>query len=209
MKKCFFGINMKHMYIIFTLSISFAGLNSMSEEERHQKELKESLNLRPFFDAPYIAKWQKICKDPQETRNLVNVYQDFCGKRIKNNIAWTAGSLIPVAPYVFKFVRQEATKHPVIAFAIVYCWFPLRQTYLLGRNCYRADLASRGNLYYLNNDIWEQLGYPEVYKRDIYPKNHWYGIGDPYRETKYRINNVSDIERALSGKHPELGESQK
>ena len=198
---------MKQIYMIFAVSISFAGLSAMSEEKDYQKTVAESLNFRPLFDAPYIAKWQKIGKDPQERKKLVNVYQGFCIERFTYSIPWL-GSWIPacgLSIYALGdgFNRRIIRRQSSYGVAVLAYFFAARQTYLLARNHYRAELANRGDLYYLNNDIWEQLGHPEVAKRYIYPKNHWYWIGDPHRETKYRINTVSDIERALSGKHPE------
>jgi hypothetical protein len=154
---------MKQVHIIFVISMSFLGLNAMS-------------------DVPDVTKWQEICKDPQEKQKLVTVYKDFCGKRFGKAFLWAgAGWTSCAAVYAY---RQSFACPPktIVSGSLAYV-FALSQTYLLGRHYYRVCLADQGDLYYLNRDVLRQLGNPKVHG--------------------YELKNVNDIERALSGKHPE------
>lgn len=182
---------MKYISMVVVAVISFSGLNAM---------------------VPDVTKWQEICKNPEEKKQLITVYQDFCQKRIKNNVMWTVGSLIPFAPYVFKSARQALAEHPQLA--IFYGWVPLWQTYFLGRNAYRNSLADQEDLCYLNHDVLEQLGNPRYVKhdnstfpvmcfektddcvKDIFGRYHSSRVLKQY---DLSVDNVSGIKKALSG----------
>jgi hypothetical protein len=125
---------MKQIHIVFVISMSFLGLNAMS-------------------DVPNVTKWQEICKNPEEKQQLLTVYKDFCHERVKHDAAWTVGSL---TPFMIKSVRKSL---PIFA---LFGSFSLYQTYLLGRNVHRNQLAKKDDLSYLNHDVLEQLGNPEM-----------------------------------------------
>ena len=161
---------MKQIYMIFVVSMSFAGLNAMS-------------------NAPDVTKWQEICKDPQEKQKLITVYQNFCQKRFRNAIpltiaVWASCVSILTSP------RTSTTASFVTLLFTGVLTFPLAHRIAC------KDSANQGNLYYLNRDVLKRLGNPEVRENRIYPLNSPYHKG-------YELKNVDDIERALSGKHPE------
>jgi hypothetical protein len=129
---------MKQVHIIFAISMSFLGLNAMS-------------------DPSNVTKWEEICKDPREKQKLMTVYKDFCQKRVKENIVLAAAGW---TSYVAAYAHRDSFTTPlktIISCSLAYA-FALSSTYFLVRNSYRAHLANQENLYYLNRDIhWLKL----------------------------------------------------
>jgi hypothetical protein len=140
--------------------------------------------------------WHEIYKKPEEKQQLMTVYKDFCQKRIKDSAAWTVGSL---TPFLFKTVRKFV--EPKLLVSI----FGLRQGYLLGRNLYRNSLAQQGNLSYLNKDVLEQLGNPDVTQKKYQFEVVYYDKTGDYSEQKgnLSVDSISGIEQALSGRYKE------
>jgi|SRR5579862_6509314 len=171
---------MKQIRMIFAVSMSFLGLNAMS-------------------DVPNVTKWQEICKNPKEKQQLLTVYKDFCQKRINNNVAWTVGSL---TPFMVKSIRKFLP-----AFAL-FGLFSLRQTYLLGRNVHRNQLANQEDLSYLNYDVLEQLGNSEMdpygyfdveNAASYYNRKYAGGLLKLERQTEcFSVDNIVGIKKALS-----------
>ena len=139
--------------------------------------------------------WIKICKKPKEKSQLITVYKDFCQKRIKDSAAWTLGSL---TPFMFKTVRRFL--EPTLLVSL----FGLRQGYLLGRNLYRNSLAQQGDLSYLNKDVLEQLGNPDITQKYQFEVVYYDKTGD-YSKQKgnLSVDSISGIEQALSGRYKE------
>jgi hypothetical protein len=187
---------MKHAYMIFLLSMSAMSLNAM---------------------VPDVTRWQKICKDPQESQKLKTIYKNFCQKRVNNNISWLLGSwasCVLCATKTFRNMEVVARTKVVGPMSIGICGlFAIRQSYLLGRNAYLNNLALKEDLSYLNHDVLEQLGYPSVHEGRSYFKAWTYV--DSNTSTKnflggytpkkilvtdeFSVDNVDGIEKALSG----------
>lgn len=181
---------MKRLSIIFVLSMSPLCLNAM------------------LSNVPDVTKWKNICQEPEKKQKLMTVYKNFCQERVKNNIPWAVGSLVP-------FVSRSIHHAPLIP--VLVGVFAARQSYLLGRNSYRNHLAGQEDLFYLNHDVLEQLGNPTIdsyntstayclNSRYIYYDRSIFGLYFPSKRKigtiteTFRINNIAGITLALSGK---------
>jgi len=178
-------LKMKHKYLVVVLVMNPLFLGAMM---------------------PDVTNWKILCCDQEKKEKLVSVYKNFCYERVKSNVPWAAGSAVP---FLLKAVRSNRYAAAVIGL------FALRQNYLLGRNLHRNEMARDNNLFYLNHDVVEQLGYPSPVGGTLAYCNYrytgsnvyeWYVLG--YREKQrtgqrdtFDLTDVYGIEEALSGKH--------
>ncbi len=149
--------------------------------------------------------------------NTIKIYQDFCNRRVKKTIPWAITSWASLGVTILKptLFTQNKSAWPVLV--VVASLFAMRQTYFLGRNIFRNDLAQKENLSYLNWDVLEQLGSPsEVDGRKVWYVNTWErdcykrNIFGQYKGRKgkciasFSLESADGVNAALSGKYTAL-----
>ena len=174
---------MKHIYMLFAVMISSLGLNAMG---------------------PDVTKWQEICKDPEEKKQLVTVYKDFCQKRLKNDMGYIVGSC---TPFILKSVRNN----PICG--CLAGLFVGTRLMLAGSHSVRNDAAKQENLFYLHHDVLGQLGNPHVKENQVSFKTVSYATTNnldlELKHDTIHVDTIEGIKKALSGNYrscPDYGE---
>jgi hypothetical protein len=185
-----------------------------------------SSSLNAMNKTPDITQWKEICKNPKEKQQLTTIYKDFCKKRFHEAIPETVTSLISSGAWgLCAAIKVPYSRScPSIILGSLVAFYAMRKTQVLRYYSRLNQLAIQEDLSYLNHDVLERLGSPEMlhvsYHKDCHVEYELHGRYSAYdynvmykdrfgnyqhpRRTYsdiFSVSEINGIEKALSGKY--------